>query len=100
VIDGARAKAHVDFLADPARGGRFTGSAGYNAAAAYVADQLKSYGVEPKRDLPKIQKDDVEKLKQAYLPDRDPSHRVYGPKTRRDVTTVDSGSMSPSLLRT
>jgi predicted TIM-barrel fold metal-dependent hydrolase len=44
----------------------------------------KVYGVEPKRDLPKIQKDDVEKLKQAYLPDRDPSHRVYGPRTRRE----------------
>ncbi len=44
----------------------------------------KVYGVDPKRDLPKIQKDEVEKLKQAYLPDRDPSHRVYGPRTRRE----------------
>jgi hypothetical protein len=42
------------------------------------------YGVDPKRDLPKIRKDEVEKLKQCYLPDRDPSHRVYGPRTRRE----------------
>ena len=44
----------------------------------------KVYGVDPKRDLSKIKKDEVEKLKQCYLPDRDPSHRVYGPRTRRE----------------
>ena len=44
----------------------------------------KVYGIEPKRDLPKIRKDDVEKLKQSYLPHRDPSHKVYGPRTRRE----------------
>ena len=53
-------------------------------AKIFGLSSAKVYGIEPKRDLPKIQKDDVEKLKQAYLPDRDPSHRVYGPRTRRE----------------
>ena len=44
----------------------------------------KVYGIKVKRDLPKIKKDDVEKLKQSYLPNRDPSHEVYGPRTRRE----------------
>jgi hypothetical protein len=42
------------------------------------------YGIEVQRDLPEIQKDEVEKLKQSYLPHRDPSHHVYGPRTRRE----------------
>ncbi|MEO8632940.1 MAG: M28 family peptidase [Chloroflexota bacterium] len=46
-FDATRARAHVDWLADPARAGRYTGSAGYNEAARYVADQFKSIGLEP-----------------------------------------------------
>ncbi len=46
-FDAARARAHVDWLSDPARGGRYTGSAGYNDSARYVADQFKSIGLEP-----------------------------------------------------
>lgn len=46
-FDAARARTHVDWLADPARGGRYTGSAGYNDAARYVADQFKDIGLEP-----------------------------------------------------
>lgn len=49
-FDGARAHDHLAYLADPARGGRFTGSAGYDVAAAYVADQLRAIGVEPLGD--------------------------------------------------
>ncbi|TMF53459.1 MAG: M28 family peptidase [Chloroflexi bacterium] len=45
--DAARYVAHVDWLSDPARAGRYTGSAGYNDAARYVADQFKSIGLEP-----------------------------------------------------
>ena len=46
-FDSARAKTHLDFLASPARGGRYTASAGYDDAARYMADQLAAAGVEP-----------------------------------------------------
>ena len=46
-FDAAKARAHVDWLADPARAGRYTGSAGYNESARYVADQFKAIGLEP-----------------------------------------------------
>jgi hypothetical protein len=49
-FDAARAKAHVDYLADPARGGRYSGSAGYRDAAAYVADRFREIGLEPLGD--------------------------------------------------
>ncbi len=49
-FDGARAKAHVDYLADPARGGRYSGSAGYRDAATYVADRFREIGLEPLGD--------------------------------------------------
>ncbi len=53
-------------------------------AKIFGLNSAKVYGVEPKRDLPAIRKDEVEKLKQSYLPHRDPSHHVYGPRTRRE----------------
>lgn len=46
-FDAARARTHVDWLADPARAGRYTGSPGYDEAAQYVADQFKAIGLEP-----------------------------------------------------
>ena len=46
-FDAARAKAHVNYLADAARGGRYTGSAGYRDAATYVADRFREIGLEP-----------------------------------------------------
>jgi hypothetical protein len=46
-FDASRAKAHVDYLADPARGGRYSGSAGYRDAATYVADRFREIGLEP-----------------------------------------------------
>lgn len=46
----AKAKAHVDYLADPARGGRYSGSAGYRDAATYVADRFREIGLEPLGD--------------------------------------------------
>lgn len=49
-FDGAQAKAHVDYLADPARGGRFSGSPGYLDAARYVADRFRDIGLEPHGD--------------------------------------------------
>ena len=49
-FDGARAKAHVDYLADPARAGRYSGSAGYLDAATYVAERFREIGLEPAGD--------------------------------------------------
>jgi hypothetical protein len=50
VFDGTRAKEHIAYLADPARGGRYSGSSGYLEAARYVADQFKAVGLEPLGD--------------------------------------------------
>jgi Zn-dependent M28 family amino/carboxypeptidase len=50
VFDAVRAKEHIAFLADPARGGRYSGSQGYLDAAQYVADQFKAVGLEPLGD--------------------------------------------------
>jgi hypothetical protein len=41
---------HVAFLADPAREGRGPGSEGHEAAAQYVADRFKAYGLAPGGD--------------------------------------------------
>src|SRR5919201_5673774 len=49
-FDAAKAKAHVEYLADPARGGRYSGSAGYRDAAMYVADRFREIGLEPLGD--------------------------------------------------
>ena len=49
-FDAAKAKAHVDYLADAARGGRYSGSAGYGDAANYVADRFREIGLEPLGD--------------------------------------------------
>jgi hypothetical protein len=40
-------KAHLDYLASDARKGRMTGTAAYDAAAAYVADRFAALGLEP-----------------------------------------------------
>jgi Zn-dependent M28 family amino/carboxypeptidase len=50
VFDGARSREHIAYLADPARGGRYSGSPGYLDAAQYVANQFKSIGLEPLGD--------------------------------------------------
>jgi Peptidase family M28 len=49
-FDAAKAKAHVEYLADTARGGRYSGSAGYRDAATYVADRFREIGLEPLGD--------------------------------------------------
>ena len=45
-----RIKADVDWLADDARAGREAGTAGYDAAASYVAQRLAAIGVAPGGD--------------------------------------------------
>ena len=50
VFDGQKAHDHLAYLADPARGGRFSGSPGYDDAARYVADQFRAIGLEPLGD--------------------------------------------------
>ena len=49
-FDAAKAKAHVDYLGDAARAGRYSGSTGYNDAANYVADRFREIGLEPLGD--------------------------------------------------
>src|SRR5436309_15619936 len=49
-FDDAKAKAHVNYLADAARAGRYSGSAGYRDAAMYVADRFREIGLEPLGD--------------------------------------------------
>jgi hypothetical protein len=46
-FDGARARQHLVYFADVARGGRFTGSAGFEDAARYMADRFREIGLEP-----------------------------------------------------
>ena len=49
-FDGAKAREHLAYLAAPARGGRFTGSPGFDDAARYVADRFTEIGLEPLGD--------------------------------------------------
>lgn len=49
-FDLDRARQHLAFLADPARGGRFTASPGFEEAARYVADRFREIGLEPLGD--------------------------------------------------
>jgi hypothetical protein len=49
-FDGAKAREHLVYLADPARGGRYTGSSGFEDAARYIADRFREIGLEPGGD--------------------------------------------------
>lgn len=49
-FDGAKAREHLLYFSDPARGGRFTGSAGFEDAARYAADRFREIGLEPGGD--------------------------------------------------
>jgi Zn-dependent M28 family amino/carboxypeptidase len=46
-LDGARWWSHVETLASPQFEGRMTGTAGYDRAAAYAAQQFRSFGLQP-----------------------------------------------------
>ena len=48
--EAAKIEAHMAFLADDALEGREAGTPGYEKAAAYVAEQLASYGLKPAGD--------------------------------------------------
>ena len=50
VFDPARLKAHVDWLADPAREGRGAGSKGLDASADYIAKAFEKAGLKPAGD--------------------------------------------------
>jgi len=49
-FEGGRAMAHLRYIGDPARGGRYTGSKGYRDAAMYVVDRFRELGLEPAGD--------------------------------------------------
>ncbi len=50
LIDRDGIEAHLKFLADDARMGRFPGTPGYEESAAYVADRFAEIGLEPGGD--------------------------------------------------
>src|SRR5947208_2421246 len=92
-FDGARAKAHVSYLADPARGGRMSGSAGYADAAQYVADRFREIGLEPLGDngtyFQHFPMPNVELAAMPTLAAIAPSARTY--KARVDMTETVGG---------
>ena len=49
-FDADAAHRHLEYIADPARKGRLSGSAGYLDAARYVADRFRDIGLEPGGD--------------------------------------------------
>jgi Zn-dependent M28 family amino/carboxypeptidase len=49
-IDAEKIRAHVKYLADDKLEGRGTGQRGGDMAAQYIADQFKSYGLQPAGD--------------------------------------------------
>ncbi|HEU5287242.1 MAG TPA: M28 family peptidase [Candidatus Limnocylindria bacterium] len=49
-FDAGRAQQHIAYFADPAREGRYSGSAGYAASAEYVADRFREIGLTPLGD--------------------------------------------------
>ncbi len=49
-FNGELALRHLRYIADPARRGRLTGSAGYREAATYLADRFREIGLEPGGD--------------------------------------------------
>ena len=49
-FDGGKAHDDLAYIADPARGGRYTGSKGYQEAAAFIADRFRALGLEPAGD--------------------------------------------------
>ena len=54
-LDPARARAEVEWLADPARTGRGTGTPGGPAAAAWIADRFGEAGLRPAFDAGYLQ---------------------------------------------
>lgn len=84
-VDGERAYEHVVFLADPARGGRYTASAGYEEAARYVAERFAEIGLEPWGDggtffhrftMPLVDLSATPLLERTTAPARTYRHRV------------------------
>lgn len=92
-FNGARAKAHLDQLADPARGGRMSGSPGYAEAAAYSATRLAEAGFAPLGDegtyLQKFRMPFVDLAATPALELRGPLGRSYA--HRREFTEIIGG---------
>src|SRR2546428_7611174 len=108
-FDAAKAKAHVDYLADAARGGRYSGSAGYRDAATYVADRFREIGLEPLGDngtffqhftMPIVDLTDMSTLTGAggktYRPRGDFTESVGGPSgSSQDEAAVAAAGGGP-----
>ncbi|MSQ37408.1 MAG: M28 family peptidase [Chloroflexi bacterium] len=92
-FDSARAKAHLDHLADPARGGRMSGSSGFADAAAYSVARLAEAGFAPLGDggtyLQKFRMPFVDLAETTLLELRGPRGRSYA--HRREFTEIIGG---------
>jgi peptide/nickel transport system permease protein len=85
-FDAAQAGQHIAYFADPARGGRFSGTPGYADAAAYMAEQFRSIGLEPLGDNGTY----IQKYKQNVVRiTTAPSFAIDGPDGKSFVHRVD-----------
>jgi peptide/nickel transport system permease protein len=85
-FDAAEAQQHIAYFADPARGGRFSGTPGFTEAATYVAEQFRLLGLEPLGDNGTF----LQKFKQNVVRiSTMPSLEIAGPDGKAFVPRVD-----------
>ena len=96
-VDPARLEGHVRVLADDAMEGRGTGTAGYERAAHYVAEQMQAIGLEPGGDGGYLQP--VSLLRAKLRPEA----CAFELRRGDEVLPLDVGRdvlLSPDFLRT
>lgn len=79
--------AHITVLASDRLQGRLTGSAGYEAAASYVADQFRAFGLEPAGN--DSYRQSVSYEVQTILPDRSSANLTDGNGATQNLTFGD-----------
>lgn len=100
-FDGDRAHANLAFIADPARGGRYTASKGYQEAAAFIADRFRSLGLEPAGDdgtyYQSFKMSDVGLAAMPELETTGPQLKTYAP--RIDFSESVGGRRGPGVAQ-
>ena len=100
--DGAKAKAHVDYLASDAMKGRRSGTVEYRKAAEYVAARFREYGLRPGGEQGGyFQEVPIKNVREVAPPVRlaitSPTQRVYYPGYRRDFQPL--GGTGAGIVR-